>query len=50
MIRCRYLRRNDEQCTGEALDPSEDAEIVICAKHASLVMEMINEHLKEIER
>jgi hypothetical protein len=48
VTRCRYLRRNDEQCTGEALDSSPDAEIVICAKHAAAVMDLVNERLKEI--
>lgn len=36
---CRYLRRNDERCTGEALDASDDALIVLCAKHVGRVIE-----------
>ena len=39
LARCRYLRRNDEQCTAEAIDP--DADILICAKHAARVMRLI---------
>lgn len=38
---CRYLRRNDERCTAEALDP--DGPILICAKHAARVMQMVTE-------
>ncbi|MBA9002030.1 hypothetical protein [Thermomonospora cellulosilytica] len=36
---CRYLRRNGEQCTAEALDPSAD--ILICSKHAARTMQLI---------
>ena len=28
---CRYLRRDSNQCTGEAVDP--DGEILLCTKH-----------------
>lgn len=38
---CRYLRKNDEQCTAEAMDDSPDALIVLCTKHAAAVMQMI---------
>lgn len=37
--RCRYLRRNGEQCTGEALDPNAD--VLICSKHAARTMQLI---------
>lgn len=43
---CRYLRRNDEQCTGEALDDAPDAEILLCLKHSARVMRMVAEHQK----
>lgn len=36
---CRYLDRNANQCTAEAIDP--EGEILICAKHAGRVLEMI---------
>jgi hypothetical protein len=36
---CRYLRRNGELCTAEALDP--EGNILICMKHAGRVMEMV---------
>lgn len=32
---CRYLRRNGEQCTGEAADA--EAEVLLCIKHSSRV-------------
>lgn len=41
IVLCRYLRRNDEYCTAEALDPDPEAEILICAKHAAKVMRLI---------
>ena len=44
---CRYLRRNGEQCTAEAMDSRPDAEILLCQKHAAKVMQMINDRLKE---
>lgn len=46
-VQCRYLRRNGEQCTAEAMDSSPDAQIVICQKHAARVMQLINDRLKE---
>lgn len=44
---CRYLRRNDEQCTAEALDSSETAEILLCSKHAARVIELVRRNRKE---
>lgn len=35
IVRCRYLRRNDQQCTGEAADP--EGEVMLCIKHSSRV-------------
>lgn len=35
---CRYRRRNDEMCTGEAVDP--DADILLCAKHLGRAMSL----------
>lgn len=43
VVRCRYRRRNDEMCTAEVLDPL--GEILICAKHAARVMELIRDRL-----
>jgi len=34
---CRYLRRNGEQCTGEAADPNAD--VLLCIKHMARVVE-----------
>lgn len=36
-VRCRYLRRSGEQCTGEAADPAAD--VVLCLKHMARVLE-----------
>ena len=49
-IYCRYLRRNGEQCTAEAIDGDPDSEVVICQKHAAAVMRQINERLAQIGR
>lgn len=38
-MRCRYLRRNDEQCTAEAVDPV--GEVLLCTKHLGRAMEML---------
>ncbi|PSL02875.1 hypothetical protein CLV30_109183 [Haloactinopolyspora alba] len=38
---CRYLRRNGEQCTEEALDP--EGEIVLCMKHCGRAMVMVRQ-------
>lgn len=39
MTRCRYLRRNEEQCTAEVVD--EHGELLICAKHLARAMELL---------
>lgn len=39
LVRCRYLRRNDEQCTGEAVD--ELGEILLCTKHLARALELV---------
>lgn len=49
-VTCRYLRRNDEQCTGEAIDGGPDSEVVICQKHAAAVMRQIQDRLAQIGR
>lgn len=36
---CRYLRRNDEQCTAEAAAP--EADILLCTKHLSRAYRMV---------
>jgi hypothetical protein len=41
MTRCRYLRRGTSgQCTAEAVDAN--GEIVLCTKHLSRAMELLN--------
>lgn len=42
MIRCRYLRRNDQQCTAEVAD--EQGEILLCTKHLSRSVQMLAAH------
>ncbi|MEV4001010.1 hypothetical protein [Actinomadura sp. NPDC049753] len=37
IVRCRYLRQNDERCTGEVLDPAAD--VLLCVKHTARVVE-----------
>ncbi|WP_141581279.1 hypothetical protein [Actinomadura sp. WMMA1423] len=37
IIRCRYIRANDERCTGEVLDP--EADVQLCLKHTARVVE-----------
>lgn len=54
IVRCRMTNTTNDRCTGEALDP--DGEILICARHAGLVFELVNatrerrlaEHQEEI--
>lgn len=38
MVTCRYLRRNEQQCTGEAVDP--DGDILLCTKHLARAMSL----------
>lgn len=38
-IRCRYRRRNDDMCTGEAVNP--DGEVLLCTKHLARAMQMV---------
>lgn len=39
MIQCRYLRRNDAQCTAEAAD--ESADLLMCTKHLGRAIELL---------
>jgi hypothetical protein len=41
MVSCRYLRRNEQQCTAEAVDP--DAEVLLCSKHLARAMRLFRE-------
>ena len=36
---CRYLRRDSNQCTGEAVDP--DAEILLCQTHLGRAVALV---------
>lgn len=47
-VQCRYLRRSGEQCTGEVLDP--EAEVLVCAKHAGRVMEMVKRTMAQAKK
>lgn len=49
LVTCRYLRRNNEQCTGEAIDGAADSEIVLCQKHAAAVMRQVQERLNQLQ-
>lgn len=48
IVTCRYMRRNGEQCTAEAIDP--DGLILICAKHAGRVMVMVKARMRLMTR
>ncbi|MCW2904186.1 MAG: hypothetical protein JWO67_6451 [Streptosporangiaceae bacterium] len=39
-VTCRYLRRSGDQCTAEVAEP--DGEILLCTKHISLTLELVN--------
>lgn len=41
LTRCRYLRLNDERCTGEVLDPN--APVQLCPKHTARLVEHVRE-------
>ncbi|MFI0484868.1 hypothetical protein [Actinomadura sp. 9N215] len=41
IVRCRYLRRNEQQCTAEAADPV--AELLLCTKHLARAMALVQE-------
>ncbi|MDW3849675.1 hypothetical protein NMK34_23965 [Micromonospora sp. BRA006-A] len=38
-VRCRYMRRNDELCTAEAVDPTGD--VLLCTKHLARALALI---------
>jgi hypothetical protein len=44
LVKCRYLRRNDEQCIAKAMDSSPGA--VTWQQHATTVMRLLNDRLK----
>jgi hypothetical protein len=48
LIRCRYLRANDEQCTGEVLDPA--APVLLCGKHTARLVEHVRETYNRFKR
>ena len=39
LVRCRYLRLNDTQCTAEAADPAGD--VLLCTKHLARALRLI---------
>lgn len=39
IVRCRMLNAKSDPCTAEALD--EQGEVLICARHAGLVLELV---------
>lgn len=38
-VRCRYLNRTNDPCTGEAVDPH--GEVLLCTRHLALAMELV---------
>lgn len=38
--RCRYLVEHNDPCSGEAVDPV--GEILLCARHLGLALELVN--------
>lgn len=44
-VTCRYLRRSDEQCTGEVTD--EHAEILLCQKHLARALALIRASMRK---
>jgi hypothetical protein len=44
IVRCRYLRLNDAQCTAEVADPS--AEILLCSKHLARALALVRAGMK----
>lgn len=45
--RCRYLRKNAEQCTGEAIDL--DSPVLLCSKHGGRFMQYVNTRTAEVK-
>ncbi|MDG4809932.1 hypothetical protein O7634_24540 [Micromonospora sp. WMMD1120] len=43
LTRCRYIRRNSLQCTGEAVDP--DGEILLCGKYLARALQLVQIHM-----
>ena len=39
VVRCRYLDRNSNQCTGEAVDPL--GEVLLCTRHLARALELV---------
>jgi hypothetical protein len=39
-VQCRYLRRNNRQCTAEVAD--DDSDILLCTKHVARVMLLLS--------
>jgi hypothetical protein len=38
-VRCRYLNRTGDPCTGEAVDAH--GEVLLCTKHLALAIELV---------
>lgn len=46
VTRCRMLNSTSDRCTAEALDPQ--GEVLICQRHAALVMELVRARLAKV--
>lgn len=46
ITRCRYQRRNNELCTGEAVDPN--GEILLCTKHLARALTLVQIRMKQV--
>lgn len=38
---CRYLTRHANQCTGEPVDATEQAELLLCTRHLADALELL---------
>ncbi|WP_157437240.1 hypothetical protein [Actinoplanes subtropicus] len=38
---CRYVTRHGNQCTGEPVDTSAQAEILLCTRHLGNALELL---------
>lgn len=48
IITCRYLRRDGNQCTAEAVDP--EADVLLCGKHLARAYTMVRAKAGYLDR
>lgn len=49
IVRCRYLCRDGNRCSAEAIDPRPDV-IAICGKHAARVLVLVRDKQAELRK